>query len=94
MKKFIYIFMMLSLALGFCGCGGSGGSDGPDEPDVPDTPEGGPAKVEFALKSGINSLDDAGLKGIISHVRLFVFDQSGKLKNSYKYNSVVRRLPI
>ncbi|WP_018338418.1 FimB/Mfa2 family fimbrial subunit [Butyricimonas synergistica] len=88
MKKFIYIFMMLSLALGFCGCGGSGGSDGPDEPDVPDTPEGGPAKVEFALKSGINSLDDAGLKGIISHVRLFVFDQSGKLKNSYKYNSV------
>ncbi|WP_270488236.1 FimB/Mfa2 family fimbrial subunit [Butyricimonas synergistica] len=91
MKKFIYIFMVLSLALGFCGCGGSGGSDGPDgpdEPDVPDTPEGGPAKVEFALKSGINSLDDAGLKGIISHVRLFVFDQSGKLKNSYKYNSV------
>ncbi|WP_065218201.1 MULTISPECIES: FimB/Mfa2 family fimbrial subunit [Butyricimonas] len=88
MKKFIYIFMVLSLALGFCGCGGSGGSDGPDKPDVPDTPEGGPAKVEFALKSGINSLDDAGLKGIISHVRLFVFDQSGKLKNSYKYNSV------
>jgi lipoprotein len=88
MKKFIYIFMMLSLALGFCGCGGSGGSDDPDEPDGPDTPEGGLAKVEFALKSGIGSVDDAGLKGIISHVRLFVFDQAGKLKNSYKYNSV------
>ncbi len=91
MKKFIYIFMMLSLALGFCGCGGSGGSDepdGPDGPDGPDTPDGGPVKVEFALKSGINSLDDTGLKGIISHVRLFVFDQAGKLKNSYKYNSV------
>ncbi len=91
MKKFIYIFMALSLALGFCGCGGSGGSDepdGPDGPDGPDTPDGGPVKVEFALKSGINSLDDTGLKGIISHVRLFVFDQAGKLKNSYKYNSV------
>ena len=88
MKKFIYIFMMLSLALGFCGCGGSGGSDDPDEPDGPDTPEGGLAKVEFALKSGIGSVDDAGLKGIISHVRLFVFDGAGKLKNSYKYNSV------
>jgi|GEM_PF-200726 len=91
MKKFIYIFMALSLALSFCGCGGSGGSDepdGPDGPDGPDTPDGGPVKVEFALKSGINSLDDTGLKGIISHVRLFVFDQAGKLKNSYKYNSV------
>ena len=91
MKKFIYIFMVLSLALSFCGCGGSGGSDepdGPDGPDGPDTPDGEPVKVEFALKSGINSLDDTGLKGIISHVRLFVFDQAGKLKSSYKYNTV------
>lgn len=89
MKKFIYIFMVLSLALGFCGCGGSGGGeDGPDEPDGPDTPGTENVKVGFTLKSGVNNLDDAGLKGIISHVRLYVFDQAGKLMKSYKYNSV------
>ena len=89
MKKFIYIFMVLSLALGFCGCGGSGGGeDGPDEPDGPDTPGTENVKVGFTLKSGINNLDDTGLKGIISHVRLYVFDEAGKLMKSYKYNSV------
>lgn len=89
MRKFIYIFMVLSLALGFCGCGGSGGGeDGPDEPDGPDTPGTENVKVGFTLKSGVNNLDDTGLKGIISHVRLYVFDQAGKLMKSYKYTSV------
>lgn len=83
MKKFIYIFMVLSLALGFCGCGGSGGGE-----DGPDTPGTETVKVGFTLKSGVSNLDDAGLKGIISHVRLYVFDQAGKLMKSYKYNSV------
>ena len=89
MRKFIYIFMVLSLVLGLYGCGGSGGGeDGPDEPDGPDTPGTENVKVGFNLKSGINNLDDTGLKGIISHVRLYVFDQAGKLMKSYKYTSV------
>lgn len=88
MKKLIYIFMVLSLSLGFCGCGGSGGDSPEPEPEPEPVNPAGAVKVEFALKSGIGSLDDAGLKGIISHVRLYVFDQAGKLLKNYKYNSV------
>ena len=88
MKKVIYIFTVLSLAFSLCGCGSSGG--GEDDPDDPDNPMPGEqlVKVECVLKSGIGSLDDSGVKDIISHVRLYVFDQEGKLKSSSKYNSV------
>ena len=89
MKKFIYIFMVLSLALNFCSCGGGSGEPDPDpEPNPDPTPGTETVKVGFTLKSGVGNLDDAGLKGIISHVRLYVFDQAGKLQKSYKYNSV------
>ena len=88
MKKLIYIFMVLSLSLGFCGCGGSGGDSPEPEPEPEPVNPAGAVKVEFALKSGIGSLDDAGLKGSISHVRLYVFDQAGTLLKNYKYNSV------
>ena len=88
MKKVIYIFTILSLAFSLCGCGSSGG--GEDDPDDPDNPMPGEqlVKVECVLKSGVGSLDDSGVKDIISHVRLYVFDQEGKLKNNFKYNSV------
>ena len=80
MKKFIYIFMVLSLALNFCSCGGGSGEPDPDpEPNPDPTPGTETVKVGFTLKSGVGNLDDAGLKGIISHVRLYVFDQAGKL---------------
>ena len=79
--------MVLSLAICFCGCGGSDKEDDPIDPIDPPLEET-PVKVGFALKSGINNVDETGLKGLISHVRLYVFDQAGKLKNSYKYNSV------
>ena len=76
--------MTFSLIVGFWGCGGSGG--GEDEPEP--IPGEKVVKVECVLKSGVSSLDDTGLKGIISHVRLYVFDQAGKLQESFKYNSV------
>ena len=83
MKKFIYIFMVLSLALNFCSCGGGSGEPDPDpEPNPDPTPGTETVKVGFTLKSGVGNLDDAGLKGIISHVRLYVFDQAGKLQKS------------
>ena len=84
MKRIIYTLMTFSLIVGFWGCGGSGG--GEDEPEP--IPGEKVVKVECVLKSGVSSLDDTGLKGIISHVRLYVFDQAGKLQESFKYNSV------
>lgn len=56
--------MTFSLIVGFWGCGGSGG--GEDEPEP--IPGEKVVKVECVLKSGVSSLDDTGLKGIISHV--------------------------
>ena len=57
--------MTFSLIVGFWGCGGSGG--GEDEPEP--IPGEKVVKVECVLKSGVSSLDDTGLKGIISHVQ-------------------------
>lgn len=88
MKKIIYILAILFLAFSFCGCSSSGG--GEDDPDDLESPIPGErfVKVECVLKSGIGGLDDSGVKGIISHVRLYVFDQEGKLTSNFKYNSV------
>lgn len=85
MKKIFYLFLILSLALGFQSCGGSGGSG--DDPEPEPEPGVTKAKVSFVLKSDINGFQDNELKTALTHLRLYLYDKDQKLISVSKYTS-------
>lgn len=80
MRKLLYVLSVLS----FCGC--FAGCDGDTDEDQPVVcPEA--SGVNFVLKSAIAGVEDAGLKNVLKHVRLYIYDSDKKLLSAEKYGS-------
>jgi len=89
MRNIVYIIILSLFSLTWASCGGSGEDDEfAPEPETPAPPaaEKEP-KLSFALKSDIAGVQDATLKTMLSHVRLYVFDKDQKLKSETKATS-------
>lgn len=80
MKKVFYMIWMMSFALAWSGCGGGGDDEGIEPPgDEPGEPAMVLPKVGWVLKSEVVGLDDAGLEAALTHARVYVYDEAGKL---------------
>lgn len=87
MRKLYRILSIIYLILGLSACGSSGGEEEPANPE-PETPLTVTPQVSFTLNSSIAGVDDAGVRELVNHLRLYIYDKDKKLQMVKKYVSL------